>query len=50
MIKADVKPVDEPDRMLHDKFELRLTERVNGEWLQRIINRALEIYGGIIDE
>ena len=36
--------------MLHDEFQLNLTEKVNGNWLATLINKALREYSKAQDE
>jgi len=36
--------------MLHDEFQLNLTEKVNGNWLATLINKALREYNKAQDK
>ena len=44
MIKAEVSLIEDDGEMLHEHFEVHLTEKVNGNWLADLINKGLEDY------
>lgn len=44
MIKAEVSTLVSGSEMLHDHFEIHLTEKVNGNWLADLINKGLKEY------
>ena len=43
-MKAEISLLEESAEMLHDKFQINLTEKVNGNWLADLINKALSEY------
>jgi len=43
-MKAEVSLIEDDGTMLHDRFEISLTEKVNGNWLADLINKGLTEY------
>ena len=43
-MKAEISLIKNEAGMLHDEFQINLTEKVNGSWLSDLINKALVRY------